>query len=334
MKVKAYAAHNAKSELVPFEYEAGLLSSDEVDIKVESCGICHSDLSMLDNDWGMTQYPFVPGHEVIGTILEIGNNVQDLKVGDKVGLGWMSGSCMSCDSCMSGDHNLCNKAEQTIVGRHGGFADRVRSRAEWLVKIPEGLNPNATGPLFCGGITVFAPILQNNIKPIDRVGVIGMGGLGHLAILFLKAWGCEVTVFSSSPEKEIEAKKLGAHRFVNSTDPNALQKHSSSLDFIISTVNVSLDWSLYLSCLKPKGKLHVVGAVLTPLSIPAFSLISGSKSVSGSPVGSPYMIRKMLEFCARHKIEAITEEYKFSEVNKALERLRSGKARYRIVLTH
>jgi uncharacterized zinc-type alcohol dehydrogenase-like protein len=192
-----------------------------VEIEVEYCGICHSDLSMLDNDWGLTTYPFVPGHEVVGTIAALGAKVKELKIGQRVGLGWFSRSCSTCETCMSGDQNLCATAEGTIVGRHAGFADRVRAHHSWLVPLGNQLDAAKAGPLFCGGITVFNPIVQFDIKPTARVGVIGIGGLGHIALKFLKAWGCEVTAFSSSPDKEAEAKELGAtHRKFGSETPS------------------------------------------------------------------------------------------------------------------
>lgn len=332
MKVMAYAALEPKGKLIPYEYELGVIGSHDVDIKVESCGLCHSDLSMLNNDWGFTQYPFVPGHEIIGTIIGIGNHVKNLSIGQKVGVGWYTGSCMTCDPCISGNQHLCHTPEQTIVGRNGGFADFVRARSEWVIPLPDGIQSDAYGPLFCGGITVFHPIVENNVKPIDKVGVIGIGGLGHIAIQFLRAWGCEVTAFSNSPEKEAEVKKMGAHHFVNSKDPVALTKIANSLDFIISTVNVSLDWNAYINCLRSKGNLHVVGAVLKPMEISAFGLLMGDKSVSASPTGPPFIMKKMLEFSARHSIQPIVEYFKFSQVNEAFARLESGKARYRIVL--
>ena len=334
MKIRAYAAKSAKGSLAPFEYEAPAIKPDDVEIKVLSCGICHSDLSMLDNDWGMTAYPFVPGHEVVGRITTVGERVAHLKPGQMVGVGWFSRSCLHCRTCMSGDHNLCAGAEGIIVGRHGGFADHVRVQAAWATPLPEGIDPLKAGPLFCGGITVFNPIVQLNIKPTDRVGVIGIGGLGHMAIGFLRAWGCEVTAFSSSPSKEAEARAMGAHKFVNSKDSAALAKVAASFDFIISTVNVSMDWGTYLNCLAPKGKLHHVGAVLEPMPVPAMGLIMGQKSVSGTPLGSPATTALMLDFCARHKLAPTTEAFPMERVNDALDHLRAGKARYRVVLTN
>ncbi len=334
MKIRAFAAAAPKAPLAPISFEAPAMKPDDVEIRVTSCGICHSDLSMLDNEWGMTAYPFVPGHEVVGRITAVGERVTHLKPGQVVGVGWFSRSCLHCRSCMGGDHNLCASAEGIIVGRHGGFADHVRVQASWATPVPEGVDPLKAGPLFCGGITVFNPIVQLNIRPTDRVGVIGIGGLGHMAIGFLRAWGCEVTAFSSSPSKEAEARAMGAHKFVSSKDSAALAKVAGSFDFIISTVNVAMDWGTYLNCLAPKGKLHTVGAVLEPMPVPAMGLIMGQKSVSGTPLGSPATTAMMLDFCARHKLAPTTEFFPMEQVNEALAHLRAGKARYRIVLTN
>ncbi len=332
--IKAYAAMKPGAPLEPFDYDPGILGRDEVEIKVESCGICHSDLSMLDNEWGFTQYPFVPGHEVVGTIVAAGEAVNTLVIGQRVGLGWHSGYCLSCSTCHAGDHNLCSNAQPTIAGRHGGFADYVRAQAVAVVPLPEGLNADSAGPLFCGGITVFNPLVQFNITPTSKVAVIGIGGLGHLALKFLNAWGCHVTAFTSSAAKQQEALSLGAHAVLNTKDADALAAAQNRFDLIISTVNVKLDWNAYLATLAPKGRLHFVGATLEPLDIGAFSLIGAQRTVSGSPVGSPETIKTMLEFAARHGIEPVTEVFKFSEVNAALDKLRSGNAHYRIVLTH
>jgi alcohol/geraniol dehydrogenase (NADP+) len=330
--IRAFAASQPGSALELFEYDPGTLEADEVEIAVETCGLCHSDLSMLDNDWGFTAYPFVPGHEVSGKVAAIGDQVTRVKIGDTVGLGWYAGSCLICHQCMSGNHNLCASNEGTIVGRHGGFADKVRCRESWAIPIPAGLDAKKAGPLFCGGITVFNPVMEFGVLPTDRVGVIGIGGLGHFALQFLSKWGCEVTAFTSSVTKADEARKMGAHKIVNSRDDAELDAIAGTLDFIISTVNVDLDWEKYLTALGPKGRLHTVGAIPNPIPAPAFGLIGGQKSISGSPLGSPATTVKMLEFCARHGIEAVTEHFPLSKVNEALEHLRSGKARYRIVL--
>ncbi len=332
--IKAYAAFEAKGELKPFEYDPGKLKQDEVEIDVLYCGICHSDLSVIDNDWGFSNYPLVPGHEVVGKIAKVGENVKKFSEGQIVGLGWHSSYCNECEQCKSGNQNLCAGQQATIVGHYGGFADKVRAQAESVVAIPDGVDLESAGPLFCGGITVFNPLVQFDVKPTDKVAVIGIGGLGHMALEFLNAWGCEVTAFTSSENKRKEALDLGAHHTLNSRDEKEIEAAAGSFDMIISTVNVTLIWELYLNTLKPKGRLHFVGATLEPLNIGAFSLITGQRSISGSPVGSPGTIAKMLDFTKLHQIKPVIEKYKFEDVNKAIERLRSGKAHYRIVLYH
>jgi uncharacterized zinc-type alcohol dehydrogenase-like protein len=291
---------------------------------------------MLDNHWGMTQYPFVPGHEIIGTVEAMGAHVKGLTLGQRVGVGWSSGSCGICESCLTGNHNLCASNVPTVLGPYGGFADHVRAQAEWVLPIPAALDPKSAGPLLCGGITVFNPLLEFEVKPTHRVGVIGIGGLGHMAIQFLKAWGCEVTAFSSHPGKEADAKKLGAHHFASSNDPEALAKLAYSFDFILSTVNVPMacDWNLFLAALRPKGKLIFVGVVLEPLQISMFSLLMGQRMVSASPTGSPAAMATMLNFAARHNVLPTVETFKFGQVNEAIEKLKQGKVRYRVVLTH
>lgn len=331
--VKAFAASEQGGELKPFEYDPGPLSKTDVEINVAHCGICHSDLSMLDNAWGITQFPLVPGHEVIGTLAAVGADVTSLKVGDRVGLGWHAGYCMTCPSCLDGDHNLCASTQATIIGRHGGFADKVRAQAASVVALPGDLDLESAGPLFCGGITVFNPLVQFDVKPTDRVAVIGIGGLGHMALQFLNAWGCEVTAFTSTKAKEAEALQLGAHQTINSQDPAELEAAAGRFDLILSTVNVKLDWNAYVTALRPRGRLHFAGATLDPLDLGVFPLIMGQRSISGSPVGSPVNIARMLDFAAHHKIKPQIETYRFDQVNEAMERLRSGQARYRIVLS-
>lgn len=333
-KFQGWAATKPGLALAEIEFDPGDLNPEQVQIRVESCGICHSDLSMINNDWGNSKYPLVPGHEVIGVIEKAGGQVKGLVEGDRVGLGWFSGSCLACRPCLSGRHQLCASAEQTIVGRHGGFADRVRADWEWAIKLPATLPPASAGPLFCGGITVFSPIIDFGVKPTDRVGVIGIGGLGHLAVQFLNKWGCEVTAFTSHASKADEARKLGAHHVVGTRDKAALAKIAGSLDFILVTANAALDWDLFIGALAPDGRLHFVGAVLEPVPVAAFSLIGGRKSISGSPLGSPATVATMLDFCARHQIAPVIETFAMNDVNAALDHLRAGKARHRLVLTN
>ena len=239
--IHAYAAKAPRAPLEPFEFDPGELGPDQVEIKVTHCGLCHSDLSMLDNEWGMSQYPFVPGHEVAGTIVALGDAAKGLKLGQRVGLGWFAHSCLACHECLSGNHHLCATAQGTIVGRHGGFADRVRAQWTWVRPLPEAMDEAKTGPLLCGGATVFAPLVIHHVPPTARVGVIGIGGLGHMALQFANKWGCEVHAFTTSESKEAEARKLGAHYVHNTKQEGALKKLAGSLDLIISTINAPLD---------------------------------------------------------------------------------------------
>ena len=332
--VRAYAASAPKAPLQPFSYEAGEIGPEEVEIQVSHCGVCHSDLSMLDNEWGMTRFPFIPGHEAVGTVVALGAQAKGLRIGQRVGIGWSAYSCLSCPQCLAGDHNLCPTTQGTIVGRHGGFADRMRVQWTWARPLPEGLDPAKTGPLLCGGVTVLAPFLVHRVPPTARVGIIGIGGLGHMALQFANKWGCEVHAFTTSDSKEAEARGLGAHHVHNTRAPGALKKLAGSLDLIVSTINVPLDVPGLLEALAPEGRLHVLGAVLEPLQVPAIPMIFGQKEISGSPTGSPSAIDKMLAFSARHGIAPVTEMFPMSRVNDALDHLRAGKARYRIVLTN
>src|SRR5215471_7222242 len=333
-ELKAYAASRPNGPLEPFSFDPGPLGPEEVEIKVSHCGLCHSDLSMLDNEWGMSQYPFVPGHEVAGTVVALGEAAKGLKLGQRVGLGWYSHSCLACRECLSGEQHLCATGQGTIVGRHGGFADRVRAQWTWARPLPDALDMAKAGPLLCGGITVFSPFLIHDVPSTARVGVIGIGGLGHMAVQFANKWGCEVHAFTTRDSKEAEARRLGAHYVHNTKQDGVLKKLSRSLDLIISTINAPPDVAGFLDTLAPNGCFHNVGAVLKPLEVPAFSLILGTKSVTGSPTGSPTAIDSMLTFCARHSVAPVVEYFPLSKVNDALERLRSGKAHYRIVLVN
>ncbi|NML21117.1 NAD(P)-dependent alcohol dehydrogenase [Pseudoflavitalea sp. G-6-1-2] len=332
--VNAYAVKAAGGKLESFTYTLPEIGREQVDIKVHYCGLCYSDINMIDNSWGFSQYPLVPGHEIVGEIIRTGDDAHGLKVGDKVGMGWFSKSCMHCPHCMQGDHQLCTDIEQTEVGRHGGFADVVRGHWSWVVKLPEGIDMAKAGPLFCGGSTVFTPIVSENIRPTDKVGVIGIGGLGHLAIRFLRHWGCEVIAFSSNKSKEAEILQMGATRVIDSTSDEALQSIKGQLNFILNTANVPLNWNSYLECLAPKGKFHTVGIVEEPMQIAGWNLINGGKSVAGSPGAGPALTCTMLEFCVRHNIYPTVQEFPMEKVNEAITHLKEGKARYRVVLTN
>jgi len=331
MKRQAWVTKGPKQAMTLETIEFGPLGADEVEVAVEHCGLCHSDLSILNNDWGISQFPATLGHEVIGRVTGVGTNAKGVVVGQRVGIGWFSGSCMHCRQCMSGSQHLCATGTMTIVGHRGGFASHMRAHWAWAVPLPEGLNAADAGPLLCGGITVFSPLAMH-AKPTDRVGVIGIGGLGHMALKFAAAYGCDVTAFTSSESKFDEARGFGAHHVVSSRDAGAIGKLAGRFDLLISTVNVPLDWGAIINTLAPNGRLHLVGAVLEPVPVPAFSLILGQRCVSGSPTGSPVGIGTMLDFAARHGVAPQVERFPMSRIDDAFARLESGKARYRIVL--
>lgn len=328
---RAWVAAGAKQPLVQDVVHFHPLGDEEVEVAVEHCGLCHSDLSVLNNDWGISKFPAVLGHEVVGRITALGPAAKGLKVGQRVGVGWGSASCLHCRQCMSGQQHLCPEWEATIIGHRGGFATHVRAQWPWVIPLPEGLNVADTGPLLCGGVTVFSPLAMY-AKPADRVGIIGIGGLGHMGVKFAAAYGCEVTAFTSSESKFDEARAFGAHHVVSTRDTAAITRLARSLDLLISTVNVPLDWGAMIGALAPNGRLHMVGAVVEPVPVAAFSLIEAQRAVSGSPTGSPVAISTMLEFAARHGIAPQTEHFPMSDINRAFARLESGKARYRIVL--
>jgi uncharacterized zinc-type alcohol dehydrogenase-like protein len=334
MPINCLAAHAAKQQLRPFQYDPPELGPGDVEVKITHCGVCHSDLHLINNEWGISVYPMVPGHEIIGHVSALGKNVKSLKLGLRVGVGWQAGACLECDYCLRGEENLCTQNQPTCVGRPGGFAESIRVHSHFAFPIPEAIESEKAGPLLCGGITVFTPLRVFTVTPLMRVGVIGIGGLGHLALQFLRAFGCEVTAFSSTPGKEAEAKKFGAHHFADSRDSADMAKLRASFDFLLSTVCVDLDWNAYLDLLRPKGKLCIVGVVAQPLSIPAFPLIAGQKTLCGSNTGGIGTMREMLEFVARHGIRPQVELKPMAEANAALARLASNQVRYRLVLAN
>ena len=262
-----WAAYASGGPLQPIEFDPGLMDAEDVEIAVEYCGVCHSDLAMIDSEWFPVRYPVVPGHEVVGTIVAVGSQAKGRSVGQRVGLGWHSNSCQYCQHCLGGEQNLCSKRQPTIVGRHGGFADKVRAHWSWAIPLPPGLDPASAGPLMCGGGTAFLPFVIHDIKPTDRVGVVGIGGLGHLAVKFAKAWGCEVTAFTSNASKREEALALGAHCSVSSVDAAELKSLAGQFDVLLITAGASLAWDDLLATLAPKGRLHMVGVVTDRKSV-------------------------------------------------------------------
>lgn len=332
MPIQGYAAYAARGNLRPFSYEPGKLGPLEVAIRIRYCGICHSDIHLIDDDWGWSRYPFIPGHEIVGEVTEVGELVDHLAAGDRVGVGWQAGSCMTCDWCARGDTQLCARQTATCVARHGGFADGVRVDSRFAFRIPQDLDSAHAAPLLCAGITVYSPLREFRVAPSSKVGVAGIGGLGHLAVQFARAFGCEVTVISSNPDKEEESRRFGAHRFVPSTDTDAMSRAAGSLDFLLVTAFGRVDWAKYLDLLRPRGTLCIVGASTSPLDIQPALLVIQEKRICGSVVGGPPAMREMLGFAARHGIRAAIERVPMAQVNAAVDKVRTGKARYRVVL--
>lgn len=332
MKIECYAALGEKQLLEKFEYESKVLANSDVEVAIAHCGICYSDVHRIDNDHGISSYPFVPGHEIVGHITKMGSKVTTHKKGDRVGIGWQSSACMKCEWCLKGEENLCSDLMNCATWiPYGGFAKYIIVDSRFAFHIPKNLDSANAVPLLCAGITVYTP-LRNEISSCMKVGIIGLGGLGHLAVQFSRALGYYVIVFSSTPSKEKEAKYFGAHHFVESRDTNHLKDMTRILDIIISTVHLDLDWNIYLNMLKPNGKLYILGVPSSNIKIEPGLLISRQISICGSVIGDRSTMLEMLEFSALHDIKAKTELMSMSEVNQAIEKLKTNKARYRIVL--
>ncbi len=331
MAVSAYAALARGQALVPFSFEPAELRPVEVEIRISHCGVCHSDVHLIDDDWSVSRYPLVPGHEIVGEVVAAGSEGGHA-VGARVGVGWQRGSCHTCDLCLSGQENLCARQEATCVGHAGGFATHVRVEGRFAFALPPALEPATSAPLLCGGVTVFAPIRRWGVKKGSRVGVIGVGGLGHLALKFLGAMGAETVAFTSSPDKRTEALSLGATSTASSTDPRELRAHARTLDFLLCTVPARLDWIAYLETLRPNGVLCLVGAPPGLMQVPASQFLSTQRVLCGSDIGSPAAIREMLAFAAEHRIGAQIETLPMADANGAIQRVRDNKARYRMVL--
>lgn len=331
-KINGYAAHAAGAELLPYKYDAGELQPGDVEVKITHCGICHSDAHLIDNDWGISQYPFIPGHEIIGTVAALGSAVKGLAVGQRVGVGWQAGSCGVCEWCLGGKENLCAGMAPTCVHRNGGYAEAVRIDSRFVIPVPEKLDSASAAPLLCAGITVYNPLRTLGVNPSSRVGIIGIGGLGHLAVQFARVFGADVTAFSTTAAKEEEARALGAHSFVNTRERSTLKKLAGSFDLILSTVNADQEWPAYIEALRPEGTLCFVGVPPSPASLPVLPLIMGTRSITGSPIGSPLKLREMLDVAARHGVKAQIEQFPISKVNDAIARVKKNHVRYRAVL--
>lgn len=332
MAINCFAAFETKKNLNPFSYVPEKLKDGDIEVEITHCGICHSDIHLIDNDWAISTYPFVPGHEIIGNVKNKGSQVTDFAIGDRIGIGWQRSSCLHCPQCLKGDDNLCPVQEATCVGHFGGFADKIITDSHFVFHIPPAIPSEKAAPLLCGGATVFSPLYEFPVTKFTRVAVIGIGGLGHLAILFAKAMGADVTAISTSPQKKQEATALGADNFIVLNDAAAMQKHASKFDLLICSASSFENWQLLISLIGPRGKLCVVGAPQEAMKIAAGSLIECRRHVFGSNIACRAQINQMLQFAAKHKIFPMVEVFSMKDVNTAIEKVRNNQVRYRAVL--
>jgi uncharacterized zinc-type alcohol dehydrogenase-like protein len=332
--IHGLAVHAAGAQLLPFKYAAGELAPRDVEIKISHCGVCHSDLHLIDNDWQISKYPFIPGHEIVGVVSAVGADIKHLTPGQRVAVGWQAGSCGECEWCRQGQEQLCPQAQPTCVGRHGGYADSVRVQARFAIPVPDALPSEGAAPLMCAGITVYSPLRNFLARPSSRVGVVGIGGLGHLALQFARVFGCEVTALSSTKEKQPEALALGAHHFVNTRDTSEMKRVAASFDLILSTASADQDFQALVHSLRPKGALVLLGAPPSPVSVTGASLLGLNRAFAGSNTGSPHDLAEMLDVAARHNITATTQKFAMKDANKAVEAVKKNKVRYRAVLAN
>jgi uncharacterized zinc-type alcohol dehydrogenase-like protein len=341
MKTIGYAAHEAAAPLAPFDFERRALRPDDVAMEVLYCGICHTDLHQARNDWGRGTYPMVPGHEIIGRVTQVGRDVKLFAIGDHVGVGCMVDSCQHCDQCRKGEEQLCRHGNTpTYNGRdrltceptYGGYSKHLVVREAFALRVPDGLDLSRAAPLLCAGITTYSPLKTWNVSPGSRVGVIGLGGLGHMAVKLAAGFGADVTVFSRTADKRADALALGADRLLVSTDAAAMANAANSFDLIIDTVPVKHDVNPYMPLLDVDGTLVLVGQI-GPLAEPStVPLIMGRRRIAGSPIGGIAETQEMLDFCAKKNILPDCEMIRMDQINEAFERMDRSDVRYRFVI--
>lgn len=341
IKTKAYANHAPTDPLKPFQIERRDPRPDDVVIEIAYCGICHSDIHTARGEWGPTHYPCVPGHEMVGKVIQVGKKVKKFKVGDLAGVGCFVDSCGKCENCKNNEEQLCVKqAAFTYNGTemdrktptYGGYSSFITVKDKYALKIKKGQPLERVAPLLCAGITTYSPLKRYKTKKGSKVGVVGLGGLGHMAVKIAKAMGAEVTVFSTSPNKQPDAKKLGAKNFVITKDPANMAAYAGKLDLIIDTVSAKHDLSTYMSTLKVGGTLVLVGAAPEPNQVAAMALIFGRKSLSGSLIGGIKETQEMLDFCAKKKVFADIELIPAEKINEAYDRTVASQVKYRFVV--
>ncbi|GAB3895424.1 NAD(P)-dependent alcohol dehydrogenase [Larkinella knui] len=338
---KGYAAQDAHTPLAPFQFERREVKPHDVQFDILYCGVCHSDLHQIRNEWGGSIFPMVPGHEIVGRVTKVGSEVTKFKAGDLAGVGCMVDSCRQCENCREGLEQYCLVGNsQTYNGReqdgvtptYGGYSNVIVVHEDFVLHVPESLDLAAVAPLLCAGITTYSPLRHWKVGQGHKVAVLGLGGLGHMAVKFAVAFGSEVTMLSTSPAKEADARRLGAHKFVLTSDPAQVKAVKGSFDFIIDTVSAPHDYNLYLSLLKTNGVHICVGAPPTPAEIMGFSLIGGRKSIAGSGIGGIPETQEMLDFCAEHNIVSDIELISIKDIQSAYDRMLKGDVRYRFVI--
>jgi uncharacterized zinc-type alcohol dehydrogenase-like protein len=340
-KTKAYAAPDANSPLAPWSFDRRDPGPKDVCFDILYCGVCHSDIHQVRNEWGNSIFPMVPGHEIVGRVTGVGRQVSKFKTGDLVGVGCLVDSCRTCDNCREGLEQYClNGNSATYNGyeqdkktpTYGGYSKLMVADEDFVLHISEKLPLNGVAPLLCAGITTYSPLRHWKIGAGHKVGILGLGGLGHMAVKFAVSFGAEVTMLSSSPSKEADAKRLGAHKFVLTKDPEQLKKFRGYFDFIVDTVSAPHDHNTYLGLLKTNGVLICVGAPPTPTQILGFNLIGGRKSIAGSLIGGLPETQEMLDYCAAHNIVSDVEMIDIKDIQTAYDRMLKGDVRYRFVI--
>lgn len=341
MKTVGYAAHSADSELVPYHFERRDLRANDVAIEITYCGVCHSDLHTVNGDWGPQPYPLIPGHEIVGVVTAIGSDVKHYKVGDNVAVGCMVDSCQECDQCHNHEEQYCRNGMTPTYGSpdrvngiitQGGYSKHIVVREEFVLRIPQGMDMSRAAPILCAGITTFSPLRTWNVQKGSRVGVIGLGGLGHMAVKLAVAMGAEVTAISRSNKKEEEAKALGAKSLLASSNADAMAEAANSFDLIIDTVPTKHDLNLYTPLLDIDGSLVMVGQIGPLEELMSIPLVMGRRRVAGSLIGGIKETQEVLDFCAEHDVYPECEMIKMDEINDAFARLAQGDLAHRFVI--
>ena len=341
MPIHAYAAQSATSALAPFSIKRRDPLPTDISIDILYCGVCHSDLHIARNEWGMTKYPIVPGHEILGRVVKVGSNVKKFKIGDLAAVGCLVDSCRTCASCRRNLEQFClNGATFTYNGEdkhlggvtYGGYSQAIVVDEAFVLKVPKNLNPAGAAPLLCAGITTYSPLRKWNVSKGQKVGIVGLGGLGHMGLKFSSAFGAHTVLFTTSASKVADAKRLGAHEVIISKNADEMAKHAGSFDFILDTVSADHDINAYLALLKLDGTLVLVGAPGSPLQLSAFSLLMPQRQLAGSLIGGIAQTQEMLDYCGQHDIVCDIEMIKMAQINEAYERLLRSDVKYRFVI--